>query len=254
VNLGYTSPMHLTWRALAVVACAHVVGVAACGGKVRGDPGAAGSAGRDTTSSTGPGAGTTGPGAGTGGSTGVGVTCDSVCQRIVASGCSQQSQPECVKSCETFRGQFPKCGDLYDAYLVCLQTTPLLCGPGGNDPSAPQCEGIAQRLGQCVTPTPDPPPNPGDAGPAICPGMVPPGPMVCSGGGSGVTSGSTTGGTGGPSQPTCINECTDANGNTWASKCVGSSCSCTYNGVQYCMCALAGPSCLQAPGCCPGSF
>src|SRR6185295_17381602 len=112
---------------------------------------------------------------GAGGGTGGGVTCDSVCQRIVATGCSMQTQSECQRSCETFRGQFPGCNDLYDAYLVCLQTTPLLCGPSGNDPSAPQCDGIGQKLAQCVNPRPHPPPNPSDAGPTIYPGIIPPG-------------------------------------------------------------------------------
>jgi hypothetical protein len=177
-----------------------------------------------------------------------GATCDSVCQRIMASGCAQMSLPDCISSCESFRMEFPNCMPLYEDYLVCLQTTPLVCGPNGSDPMAPQCDPIIQKLEACVLP-PLPPPS-FDAGmPGQCSGMVPPGPMSCAGGGGGTATGTTSGG----GLPTCITDCTDRNNNTWESNCVGQVCSCRYDGMEYCKCIVNGPSCVQAPSCCPGS-
>jgi hypothetical protein len=237
-----------------------ILGFAACGGKVTGDPG--GSAGGDMSgTTTGSGtrtSGATGSGSTGSATTGVGgntggpqVTCDTVCQRFVASGCGQMSLPDCVQGCELIRMEFPNCDPLYDDYLLCLQTAPLLCNADGSNPMAPQCDGFVQKLEVCTggPPPPPPPPPTVDAGPPVlCGGMVPPGPMSCSGGGGSAAATSTGGG-----PPTCFTDCTDRNNNTWESRCMGTSCSCLYNGVQYCTCVVAGPSCLQAPACCPGS-
>jgi hypothetical protein len=157
------------------------------------------------------------------------------------------AQPDCVQACQSFRNQFPMCMPLYDDYLACLQTAPLVCGPNGSDPMAPECDGIVQKLQDCVGGQPPPPPPNFDAGgPGQCGGVVPPGPMSCAGGGS--ATGSSSGG-----QPMCFSSCTDQNHNTWESKCLGTTCSCTYNGHEYCTCTVPGPTCLGARGCCPGT-
>jgi hypothetical protein len=181
---------------------------------------------------------------GAGGSSDPGVTCGSVCTRLLNFGCYPGDLMSCVGACESSRAQVPQCAEIFNQLLLCLETSPISCGPDGSL-QAPACEPLAQKLEAC---RPTPPPPVFDAGPpSQCGGMVPPGPMVCSGGGGGSA---VTGGSGG--QPTCISECTDAKNNTWRSNCVGDKCTCTYNGYTYCTCVLAGPSCFEARGCCPG--
>lgn len=251
--------MNLAWRFLGLASCVYFVSASACGGKVRGDAGAAGSAGAGMGTTSGRPATTSG-GATTGSSTSTGSTttgaggsvgpdpggtCESVCQLLASLGCMQ---PDCVSSCEQFRAKFPMCEALLDDLGHCFETTPIKCGPDGIT-SAPACETQSQNLSACTQgPGPVPPP-PIDAGPAQC-ASPPPGPMSCSGGGGGGSATTSGGGPGGA--PSCFTQCNDAKGNTWTANCVGSTCSCTFNGVQYCSCTIAGPSCLGTSGCCPG--
>jgi hypothetical protein len=244
--------MNLALRFLGLASCVGLVAASACGGKVRGDPGAAGSAGADMGTTTGRPATTTGGTTSGSATTGAGgtigpepvPTCESVCQHFMNFGCAQ---PECVASCEDFRVKFPMCVPILDDLLRCLETSPIFCGPNGTDVKAPGCEPFSEKLTACAQ-GPVPPPPPIDAGPPQC-GTPPPGPMSCSGGGGGSA---TTSGGGPGGSPSCFTQCNDASGNTWSANCVGNTCSCTYNGVQYCSCTTAGPSCLGGPSCCPG--
>jgi hypothetical protein len=113
------------------------------------------------------------------------------------------------------------------------------------------CDTQREVVAQCIsktgtTPPPPPPPNPTKPIPAQCIGgaPLPPDGMVCAGG----TSGGGSGSTGGGAPLTCQSECDDAKGNVWSSYCVGSNCSCMYNGKTYCSCVSASP----CSSCCPG--
>src|SRR5258706_13304278 len=103
---------------------------------------------------------------------------------------------------------------------------------------------MANDLMNCL----NPPPRPVDAGAVPVCGTAPrPGSMVCPGGGSSTGASSTSTG-GGPGS--CMNQCTDSNHNTWISDCVGTNCTCWFNGRQYCHCTLGTRSCFEG-GCCP---
>src|SRR5438552_5432022 len=145
--------MIFSFRSFGLLSCGSVMIMGACGGKVRGDPGAAGSAGAGASSATGNGATGTTTGSSSGVTSGGGAigpgsmaTCESACQHIEVSGCTQQTLQQCISGCNALREQFPGCAALFDAYVQCIDGAVISCGPGGSNPSAPECEGLAKDL------------------------------------------------------------------------------------------------------------
>jgi hypothetical protein len=228
--------------------------VAACGGKVTDDStgttggpggasgmlaGGAGSAGSaQTPSGSGGSAGTLAPGA---------PTCEQVCDRFAQAGCTIK---DCATNCNRELIQAGSCGAESDAALQCAAQAPFECQPRGQGAKIPACDRENDLLLECITRTTPPPAAPvptTPTAPSNCLGVapVPPSGMVCTGGGA--SGGGTTTGTGGAAA-SCQNECRDRAGNAWSSYCVGSSCSCIYNGNTYCTCTSASP----CSSCCPG--
>jgi hypothetical protein len=145
----------------------------------------------------------------------------------------------------------PQCAPEFEDALRCFATAPIACEKDGASFSG--CEPIRDLVSQCLLqnhptqPVPHPPVMPPSKPiPAQCVGAapIPPSGMVCSGG----TAGGGTGGTGGNAPPTCESMCNDATGNVWSSYCVGTNCSCMYNGKTYCSCVSDNP----CSSCCPG--
>ncbi|HEX9296129.1 MAG TPA: hypothetical protein VF881_09840 [Polyangiaceae bacterium] len=235
--------MSFRLRFVIVLACMWMI---ACGGKT-GQEGASGSAGTTTgaggatgtgtASSTSTGGSATGGSAGSGGQ--AGATCAFVCERILQAGCPDDA---CEAGCEKARTISDRCVSQFDAVLSCAATAPIVCGPMG-EVDFPDCEMLVSIYRACV----DSRPPPLDAGisPECSSIPPPPEPTVCSGGG---TTGTTSGGGGVPS---CSTECRDNAGHAWSSNCYGTTCTCSYNGIPYCQCVVAGDSCLVG-SCCPG--
>ncbi len=231
--------MNFSLRLVGLASCI-LMFVAACGGKVPSGPTGTGGAG---------GAG----GMGSGGTVGTMSGCDAFCRHFIEAGCPGPTLDKCVTSCEEARTENPKCTALLDQFLACATSAKIVCDPASATVDLAECKAIADQAKACQISNPPPPPPPppiGDGGPTSCDGLPkPPGGMVCSGtagGGSAVTSGGQ--------DPTCITQCYDTGNNEWASKCSGSSCSCTYNGREYCTCTVAGTSCFASPPCCPGTL
>jgi hypothetical protein len=233
--------MNFSLRFVGLASCTWIF-VVACGGKVPSGP--------SGTAGAGPGAG----GAmGSGGMGGGGTSnCDPACRHIIESGCTTQTLDKCVTSCETARTENPNCTAVFDAFLGCLGSAKITCDPSSDTVDLGACKALGDQAKACQNSNPPPPPPPppiGDGGPSSCDSFPrPPAGMICSGtagGGSAVTSGGQA--------PTCISQCYDSGNNEWASNCTGSTCSCTYNGREYCNCTLAGPSCLGTSACCPSA-
>src|SRR5262245_44024295 len=124
--------MKFAWRFLGFASFLYIVSAVACGGKVRTDPGGSGGADMGTmTGPTGPVATTTGsvtsgttgsvttgnPTTGStttgAGGTGIiepGVTCGSVCKRLLTFPCYRDDPMTCVQACESARMQSSQCG------------------------------------------------------------------------------------------------------------------------------------------------
>ena len=68
--------------------------------------------------------------------------------------------------------------------------------------------------------------------------------------GGGSCSGTASSGSAG--MPTCSSTCNDTAGDVWEAVCGGTTCTCTYNGVDMCTCTMTGTtgSCVS---CCPGA-
>jgi hypothetical protein len=218
--------------------------VAACGGKVDGS----GTTGSGTAGSSGSGT----PGSPAGGSAGSlspdTSSCQSICDRVAQAGCAVK---DCVNECAGSVIANPQCEPQFDAAFKCFATAPIACSADGTGATFFGCDPVREAAGECVDrnqPTPTPVPVPAKPIPPQCIGgaPLPPTGMVCSGGGS---SGSgSSGGTGGNAPPTCQAECNDGTGNVWSSYCVGTTCSCLYNGQTYCSCV----SDAACSSCCPG--
>jgi hypothetical protein len=238
--------------------------VGACGGKVEtpgttgNSNGAAGDSSSSSSSSGNPfGTGSSNPGPGTapdpaGGATGIlspdTPACEQICNRVAQAGCALKN---CDKECNGAVIANSKCAPQFQDALKCFVTAPIDCTQNGAEFFG--CDQFRDRVSQCVNQSISTPPNPG--GPNIPPSKpippqclgaapIPPSGNVCSGGGAA----GGTGGTGGNAAPTCESMCTDATGNVWSSYCVGSNCSCMYNGKTYCSCVSDSP----CSSCCPG--
>jgi len=238
-------------RSACVVAC---LLIGACGGKVAGPATGDGTAGASGTLGDGTGTGTDpAPGQSTTtGTSGTGTlpagtpSCQSICDRITQAGCVVE---DCLKECDGSIIANSPCADQFAAALQCFAVAPIQCSMSGQGVEFFGCDRQRDLVSQCLTQTvPSMPPTPAPTKPIPmqCLGgaPVPPGGMVCSGGGSA----GGTGGTGGGAPPTCQAECDDAKGNVWSSYCVGANCSCMYNGQTYCSCVSAAP----CSSCCPG--
>jgi hypothetical protein len=229
-------------RALFFVALASCLGLASCGGKTVPESGNGGAGGLATTNGSGTTVGGTTSGGGRMEPTA--PSCETVCARLYQTGCYGATLSECVVQCQDLRLKTPMCATIFDDFLRCLVTTPLTCNRSG-DMLLPVCDDLNDRFSQCVTPSSPPPIVDAGMG-GTCDSMPkPPAGMMCSGSGS---SAAATSGGGSPEQ--CSMLCNDARGNTWGSECVGNSCSCRYNGQEFCRCTTQGPYCL-ANGCCP---
>jgi hypothetical protein len=170
--------------------------------------------------------------------------CDSVCKRY--SVCpNNMDVAGCASSCRTSRNGNPGCVGFFDDLLKCYETAPISCPV---DEST--CKAMRDRYQNCASP-PLPPPPIFDAGIAPQCASMPmmPGPRACSGGASGGGATATSSGSGGASAPQCSTICFDSNMNQWSSNCVGDSCSCRFNGQEFCRCAT--PSACQTGTCCP---
>jgi len=232
----------------------------ACGGKVAGPSTTETGGGTAGASGTfgGIGTGTDDPAQGTPTNPGMsgtvmvspdGPACQAICDRIAQIGCAVT---DCVDHCNISLVANSPCLPLYEAALQCFVRAPIQCKGDGVDFFG--CDTERDAVTKCIsqtrpsmTPTmPPPPPNPSKPIPAQCIGEapIPPDGIVCNGG----SSGGGTGGTGGGAPSTCQSECNDATNNVWSSYCVGSNCSCMYNGQTYCSCVSASP----CSSCCPG--
>ncbi len=233
--------MTLSLRLFIILAC---VWVTACGGKTGGEggSGSAGTTGAGGATGTG-GVSTTSTGAGgspIGGSAGQGgATCASVCDRILQSGCVQDA---CEKNCENARNASARCVSQFDAVLNCAAASSIVCGPMG-EIEFPDCDMLVSIYRACATGTPPPPLDAGIS-PECFTIPPPPEPTQCSGGGTATTTGGGL--------PSCASECRDNFGHSWSSNCYGTTCTCSYNGMIYCQCTVAGDSCLVG-SCCPGT-
>jgi hypothetical protein len=190
---------------------ASALALAACSGEVAGTP----------------------PGSSGGGGMG---TCAGACMRIYQLPCTSSTtstEPQCEQSCTTALAQAQKdgCTAQINAVLACYQSGSITCDSQGQA-NTTACDAQTSALDRCANP---PPPG--------CGAIPYPGGSVteCTGFGGG---GGPDGGTG-----TNTQTCSDGRGNSWTSTCSGSTCSCGYNGMNYCSCTI--PSGTAA--CCPGT-
>jgi hypothetical protein len=207
------------------------------------DSGTGGAGSGQMPSSSGGAAGTGAPGT---------PTCQQICDRVAQAGCAID---HCAENCIEPLTKSPSCAPEFEAALQCFVRAPLACVRGGDDAEFSGCDRERDLATQCFKRTASPPPAPVPTPPATsqpvpstCLGAAPvmPSGMACSGGGSS----GTTSGAGGNAVTTCQNVCTDSAGNVWSSDCVGSTCSCIYNGTTYCTCTSTGTG--PCSSCCPG--
>jgi hypothetical protein len=64
--------------------------------------------------------------------TGGGINCGSLCQKILAAHCPNDSQGECMADCQSSTQQFAQCSSAYGAYLDCfVASAPITCDSDG---------------------------------------------------------------------------------------------------------------------------
>ncbi len=179
----------------------------------------------------------------------VSASCADICQKIAQSGCSSGSN-DCMTSCSQLPAMAPSCTSAAYAFLRCLEGMQPTCDSSGEAQFLGGCDSQEQALSNCVgTSTTVTVTNPGGGtGPGtvpdtVCPGIPRPsgGERSCSGFGSAAGSSGTT---------TCTSSCSDGAGNLWEADCAGSTCTCTFNGIDACTCPMTTSGCAS---CCPGT-
>jgi hypothetical protein len=189
-------------------------------------------------------------------------SCASTCDKIASLDClGTTPDPSCATDCANLPSMFPSCASASTDVLRCIETVQPTCGSAGT--IFPGCAAQEQALSDCVTDAGAPstsggtvtsPPIAGSSSsggtgnscaPAtVCPKIPRPASMngvACSGGGGG--------GPGGPIMSQ--SSCQDLSGNVWQASCVGTSCTCTFNGGLACSCTMSSAAgCLS---CCPGT-
>ncbi len=183
-------------------------------------------------------------------------SCASWCDKFTRASCpGTTTDPTCATHCANLSSMVPACGGALIAFLRCTGPVQPTCSGAGTVFSG--CEAQEQAVNDCIVDAGGPgnvatPPSEGGPGspggapgsacaPAtVCPAIPrPTGTSTCSGGGGG-----------GPNGPVSQTTCQDRAGNMWQASCVGSTCTCSYNGGWACMCTTSGPACAS---CCPGA-
>jgi hypothetical protein len=183
-------------------------------------------------------------------------SCASLCDKVTRASCPGTTvDPTCAMQCTNIPSMTPACEGVLIAFLRCTGPAQPTCTGSGS--VFPGCVAQEQALNDCFVDAGGPrgvvaPPSeggpgslPGSSGSACAPANVcptiprPTGAGTCSGGGGG-----------GPNGPVTQTTCQDSAGNVWQASCVGSTCTCSYNGGSACMCTTSGPACAS---CCPGA-
>jgi hypothetical protein len=176
----------------------------------------------------------------------VAASCSATCDKIARAGCAFSARgTDCGAGCAMALAMAPSCASEIDAYLRCAESTEPTCTQAG-DVMFPGCESAMQALQACGSSSTTMPPSGGACAvpTTVCPAIPRPagGPSSCLGGGGG-----------GPAAPTMsTSSCQDQAGNTWSASCIGSICTCSYNGHSSCTCTMttAAGACNS---CCPGA-
>jgi len=169
------------------------------------------------------------------------MSCANVCARWSAA-CGGFDGAACENDCIDTWIRYPGCTPIFSKFVGCLTQAPFKCNASGPVPAG--CSAEQNAFTMCVQGG-----TPPDPGTQQCGGITPTGTMSCSGSAGGGSA--TSGATGGGSAPQCETICIDRNSAVWLSKCVGTSCTCSYNGMAYCSCTVRGDAC-SGTTCCPG--
>ena len=132
------------------------------------------------------------------------------------------------------------CAPLADGFIRCMDSVQPDGSDGGNEAFA-ACAPEQLALASCYVAagvSGQPAPVPAD----VCPGIPRPPAVLAS-----CSAGESVGGTSGEN---CTSSCQDNAGNVWAAKCLGSTCTCTYNGGRACTCTMTDPD-VGCNSCCP---
>lgn len=182
-------------------------------------------------------------------------SCASTCDKIANLNCPGTTpDPTCASHCAEATSMFPSCASASTDFLRCAESVQPTCGSAGT--VFPGCDAQVQALSDCVakagpsssggtvtSSTGGGSTNPSCAPTSVCPRIPRPAStnaLSCSGGGGGSA--------GGPVM--YQSSCQDGSGNVWQASCVGTTCSCTFNGSSACTCTMGSASCLS---CCPGT-
>lgn len=185
-------------------------------------------------------------------------SCASLCDKVNQANCpGTTTDPMCTTHCTNVTSMAPACQGTLVALLRCTGPVQPTCTGAGT--VFPGCEAQEQDVNDCVADGGGPGPGnvvtpPSEGGPVssgggpsstctpatVCPAIPrPTGTATCSGGGGG-----------GPNGPVSQTTCQDETGNVWQASCVGSTCTCSYNGGSACVCTTSAAACAS---CCPGT-
>ena len=80
-------------------------------------------------------------------------TCDSTCAKSIALGCpnGEHDQAACVASCEMQKASCSGQAADFQAFLDCVQSTPMKCGDTTQSPTSEECVAQGLMIFQCAS-------------------------------------------------------------------------------------------------------